>query len=158
MTLWFLGYPDQALGRIHAALTLAQELSNTHSLAFALFFTAWLHQVSRAGQVAQEWAEAVITLSSEQGFALWLAGGTILRGWMLGEQGQGEEGIAQIRQGLAAWRATWQEWTRPYFLALLAETYGKVGQAEEGLAVLDEALALWWTVVESVASRRSCIG
>src|SRR3990170_4139523 len=142
MTLWILGYPDQALGRIQTALTLAQKLSNSHSLAFALFFAAWLHQVRQAWQVAQEWAEAVITLSSEQGFMLWLAGGTILRGWALAEQGQEEEGIAQIRQGLAAWRATWQEWTRPYFLALLAETYGKVGQVEEGLAVLDEALAL----------------
>ena len=30
---------------------------------------------------------------------------------------------------------------RPYFLALLAEAYGKVGQVEEGLNVLAEALA-----------------
>jgi len=70
MTLWILGYPDQALGRIQTALTLAQKLSNSHSLAFALFFAAWLHQVRQAWQVAQEWAEAVITLSSEQGFML----------------------------------------------------------------------------------------
>ena len=59
--------------------------------------------------------------------------GTILRGWALAEQGQGEEGIAQMRQGLAACRATGAELDRPYFLALLAEAYGKVGQAEEGL-------------------------
>ena len=31
---------------------------------------------------------------------------------------------------------------RPYFLALLAEAYGKVGQVEEGLTALAEALAL----------------
>ncbi len=31
---------------------------------------------------------------------------------------------------------------RPYYLALLAEAYGKVGQVEEGLSVLAEALAL----------------
>ena len=30
---------------------------------------------------------------------------------------------------------------RPYWLALLAETYGKVGQTREGLSVLAEALA-----------------
>ena len=30
----------------------------------------------------------------------------------------------------------------PYFLALLAEAYGKVGQVEEGLTVLAEALAV----------------
>ena len=36
------------------------------------------------------------------GVCVWLALGTILRGWALVEQGQGEEGIAQMRQGLAA--------------------------------------------------------
>lgn len=49
-TLWQLGYPDQALARGRAALTLAQELSHPFSLAFALNFTAWLHKLRR------EWA------------------------------------------------------------------------------------------------------
>src|SRR5262249_46492705 len=71
-----------------------------------------------------------------------LARGTILRGWVLAAQGQAEEGIAQMRQGLTAHRATGAEHARPYYLALLAEAYGKGGQAEEGLTVLDEALAM----------------
>ena len=79
-------------------------------------------------------------LSTEQGFAFWAAQGTILRGWALAEQGQREEGIAQMRQGLDAYQATGAEIIRPYFLALLAEAYGKVEQAEEGLSVLAEAL------------------
>ena len=37
--------------------------------------------------------------------------------------------------------ATGAKGTRPYFLGLLAEAYGKVGQVEEGLTVLAEALA-----------------
>ena len=75
-----------------------------------------------------------MTLSTEQGLSFWLAWGTIVRGWALAEQGQGEEGIAQIRQGLAAYRATGAEGWRSYFLTLLAEAYGKVGQTEEGLS------------------------
>ena len=63
------------------------------------------------------------------------------RGWALAEQWQGKEGIAQIRQGLTAYRATGAEMAVPYFLALLAEAYGKVGEAEQGLAALVEALA-----------------
>jgi predicted ATPase len=85
--------------------------------------------------------EEILTLSTEQGFPLFWALGTILRGWALAEEGQREEGIAQMRQGVAAWRATGAELTQPYFLALLAEVYGKVGQTEEGLRVLAEALA-----------------
>jgi predicted ATPase len=138
--LWYLGCPDQALRRIHEALTLAQELSHPFSLAFALAFAAWLHQLRRECQAAQERAAAAITLSTDQGFPFWVAWGTILWGSALTEQGQRAEGIAQMRQGIAAWRATGAELQRPYYLALLAEAYGKAGQAEEGLSVLVEAL------------------
>ena len=140
-TLWHLGYPEQALKRNREAIRLAQELSHSGSVAAALFFAAELHQFRRERQLTQERAEAAITLSSEQGFAPWLAGSTIYRGWVLTEQGQVEEGIVQICQGMADWRATGAEIRRPYFLALLAEAYGNVGQVEEGFTTLAEALA-----------------
>jgi predicted ATPase len=93
-------------------------------------------------QAVSAQAEAVITLATEHGFPQWLAGGTILRGWALAAQGQTEAGIAQLRQGLAAWRATGAEVVQPYVLGLLAEAYGKSRQAAEGLTVLEEALAM----------------
>lgn len=58
------------------------------------------------------------------------------------EQGQGEEGIAPVRQGLAAYRETGAELNRPYFLGLLAEAYGTGGHVAEGLNVVTEALAV----------------
>ncbi len=61
-------------------------------------------------------------------------------GCALAKQGQGEEGIAQIRQGLATYQATGAELGRPQYLAMLAEAYGKVMHVEEGLNVLAEAL------------------
>jgi predicted ATPase len=146
--LWYLGYPDQALRRIHDALTLAQELSHPFSLAFALAFAAWLHQLRQEAQAVQEQAVAIIALSTDQGFLFWVAWGTILRGWALAEQGQSVEGIAQMRQGIAAWRATGAELQRPYYLALLAEAHGKAGQADEGLRVLAEALSAVHTTGE----------
>jgi predicted ATPase len=140
LALWALGYPDQALKSAHDALTQAQRLSHPLSLALALIFAAVLHQFRRERQTDQEKADAVMTLSTEQGFQYWLAWGILLRGWALTEEGQ-EEGIAQIRQGLAAYQATGSESWRPYHLALLAEAYGKVGKIEEGLSTLTEALA-----------------
>ncbi len=139
--LWLLGYPEQSQQRSRQALVLARELSHPISLALALVFTALLHQLRQEGNAAQEQAEAAIALSTEQGFTQWLVTGTIVRGWALAEQGQGEEGIAQIRRGLAAWQAIGAELGWPYWLALLAEASGKVGQVEEGLMLLAEALA-----------------
>ncbi len=139
-TLWMLGYPDQALERSRAAITLAQELSHPHSLAFARCFVAELHQFRREARAAQERAEAAITLSTEQGLPFWLARGVFERGWALAEQGLEEEGIAQIRQGLAAFWATGANLWRSCHLGLLAEAYGKAGRTEEGLAAVVEAL------------------
>ncbi len=141
-TLWNLGYPDQALKKSDEALALAQQLSHPFSLAAALDFTAILHHLRREGQAAGERAEDAITLSIEQGFPFWAALGTFLRGWALAEQGQAEEGITQIRQAIAAWRATGAELSQSRYLALLAEVYGKVGRIEEGLTVLAEARAM----------------
>jgi len=140
--LWMLGYPDQALKRSHEALTLARELSHPFTLAFALHFGAHLHQLRREWQVVQERAKALMALSVEQGFALWAARGTLWQGWALAAQGQVEEGIAQIRQGLAAERTTGTELRRQYWLALLAEACGQMDQIEEGLTALSEALAM----------------
>jgi len=83
-----------------------------------------------------------MALATEQGFAVLLAQGTTSQGWALVEQGQGEEGIARIGQGLTAHQATGSEIARPTYLALLAEAYGKVGRVEEGLNALAEALAV----------------
>jgi predicted ATPase len=140
--LWYLGYPDQAVQRSHEALTLAQGLSHPYSLAYARLVATRLHQLRQEGQTTQEWAEALISLSAEQGFAFFLVMGTILRGGALAGQGQVEEGIAQIRQGLTAFSATGAAYTRAHFLALLAEAHGRIGHAEEGLTLLTEALAV----------------
>jgi predicted ATPase len=140
--LWLLGYPEQALKRIHEALTLAQELSHPFSLSFALEFAAQVRQLRREGRLTQEWAEAQIALSSEQGFPYRVASGAVLRGWALAEQGHGEEGIAQLRQGIAGLRATGAEVAMPQWLALLAEAYGRDGQHGEGLKTVGEALAI----------------
>jgi predicted ATPase len=64
----------------------------------------------------------------------------MLRGWALVHQGQAQEGMAQITQGLMTWRTAGSELGRPYFLTLLAEAHGTMGQPEAGLTVLAEAL------------------
>jgi predicted ATPase len=140
VALWMLGYPAQALAKTQEALTLARELSHPFSLVYALGFAARLHQYRREGQQTQERAEATMRLATEQGFPEWVAVGAILRGWALAEQGREEEAMVQMRQGLAAYRATGAELWRPYWLSILAEVYGKVGQTDEGLRVLAEGL------------------
>jgi class 3 adenylate cyclase/predicted ATPase len=141
LTLWQLGYPDQALKRGNEALLLAQRLSHPHSLAVSEFFIGFLRQNRREARSAQENAESVIALSAEHGLTDWLAWATSLRGWANSAQGRSEEWIGQIQEGMAASRATGAELFRPYFLCLLAEAYMEAGRLDEGLRALTEALA-----------------
>ena len=140
LTLWVLGYPEQALQRSHEALTLAHDLSHPFSLVYALLFTSMHHQLRQEGHIVQERVEAAIALSTEHGFPFWLAQGTLFRGWALAERGHRAKGIRQIREGLAAWQATGSEIFRSYFLAVLAEAYGTDAQIAEGLSAAAEAL------------------
>jgi predicted ATPase len=141
-TLCLLGYLDQALRRSHEALSLSRELDHPFSLAFALNQTARVHQYRREVQATQELAETLITLATKHRFAQWVATGKLLRGWVLAEQGQGEEGITQMCQGMAAYRATGSQLGLPHYLLLLAEAYTKVGRIKEADTVSAEALAV----------------
>jgi class 3 adenylate cyclase/predicted ATPase len=150
-TLWLLGYPAQALAHLHEALALAQELSHPYSLAYARCWVALISQCRRDMPAVHAHAEAAVALATEQGFPLWMAIGTSLRGWALAMQGQSEAGIAQVRQGIAAIRATGAALNVPYFCTLLAEVSAHLGHIEDGLQALVEAHTLveqhderWW--------------
>jgi predicted ATPase len=140
LSLWCLGYPEQAVRRSQEALALAQKLAHPLSLAFTRHGAAWLHHCHREALAVQAQAETLLALATAQGFPAFVGYGMSWRGWALAMQDQSEVGLAQMHQGLAAILATGQELARPHWLVLLAEVAGHVGQVEEGLRLLAEAL------------------
>jgi predicted ATPase len=140
--LWCLGYPVQAIRRCQEALALAQALAHPYSLAQAQHYAASLYYRRREVQAVQAWAEALLTLATAQGFPLYVWHGTTWRGWALAMQSEGEVGLTQLRQSLAAIVALKQEVARPTCLVLLAEAAGHMGQVAEGLRLSAEALAV----------------
>jgi class 3 adenylate cyclase/predicted ATPase len=140
LTLWYLGYPTQAVRRSQEALALAQELKHPYSLGIARHAVAWLHYLRREVPAVQAQADALLTLATTQEFPLLVGYGTGWRGWALAMQGAVEAGITQIYQGLTTTLAIGQILTRPLWLILLAEAAGHVGQVEEGLRLLAKAL------------------
>ena len=141
-TLWLLGYPEQARQCNEQALALAHALSHPFSQVVALLYAAMFHLLRREGPAAQERAETELALATAQGFPFWVAGGTIVRGWGLAAQGQAVEGIAQMRQGIAAWRALGASVVLSTYLATLAEVCGQVGQLGDAQHLLIEAQTL----------------
>ena len=120
---------------------LARKLAHPFSVAQTLLLSALLHQLRREPQAARAQAEAARALCTEQGFGMYGDWSLLPRGWALAQQGEVAEGIAQIRQGFAGFRATGAGVSWPWWLALAAEACGKGGQLDEGLCALEEALA-----------------
>jgi predicted ATPase len=89
--------------------------------------------------MVQVQAEALLALATAQEFPLLVGFGTFWYGWVLAMQGQGEAGLAQIRQGLAVVVTLGQVLWQSLCLLLLAEATGHVGQVEKGLSLLAEA-------------------
>ena len=66
--LWWLGYPDQALQRIQAALALAQERDDPFNLTHAQLYTASIHLFRREAHLAQVQAEVAYEIVCQYHF------------------------------------------------------------------------------------------
>jgi predicted ATPase/class 3 adenylate cyclase len=142
LTLWELGFPDQALSASQNALTLGQELSHAYSIALALSFSPHTHQYRREVEITREQAEKAILFSTEQKFPWWLARSEILYGWSLVQQGKCEDGIAMIEKGIEATGDAGGKISIPYYLSMLVEAYKILRQIDKGYSVLKEALKM----------------
>ncbi|MHA1571353.1 MAG: AAA family ATPase, partial [Alphaproteobacteria bacterium] len=140
--LCLLGYAEQAVQNAVDGVSLAQRLSHPFSLAMAHYFMGQVHQYRLEADIVRSHAQATITMCELHGFESFRAQAAVLLGWAIAADGESDAGIAQIREGLAAWQSTGTGMRRPYFLALLADALLGAEQTEEGLSVVAEAEAL----------------
>lgn len=140
--LWQFGLQEQALQCGRDAIALAEQQEHPFSLAFALCYSAIMHQFRGEPNAVRDLTEAAIKLSHKQGFVLWVAQASFFQGWALAELGQPAEGVSQMERSLADWRATGAEFLVAYTTALLALSMAKIGQITEGLALLEDAFAM----------------
>jgi predicted ATPase len=141
--LWCLGYPEQALKRSQEALDLARALDHAFSLADVLCFAGCLfHAMRRDAPALKDDAEELTRLSKGMGFSSFEGTGACYWGEAMAKLGQVQEGIAQMREGLAARQSIGGRCCSSGVLGALAEAQAKAGRPEEGLATLGEAFAL----------------
>ena len=139
--LYQLGYLDQAEEQRRAALARARSLSHPYTLALALSMVCQAHWFCRDDAAAlTDRARELVTLSMERGYSMFLAFGLIHLGRAKVQDGRATEGIIEIEDGIASYRATGANWSMPYLLGLLGDTYRASTQPERSLGILAEAL------------------
>ncbi len=139
-TLWFLGKPEKALERIEESLAIAYALDEPNGLAHASLFAAILHQLRREPRQAEKYAKDVLKVASEHGLEMYRVQASIIQAWVLAEQGQLNEAIKQMEQGIADYRETHTRLLEPHFHTLLAEVLRKNGEVDEGLREVERAI------------------
>ncbi|MFN0121813.1 MAG: serine/threonine-protein kinase PknK [Blastocatellia bacterium] len=139
---WLQGYPDRAMAHGREAMRLGLETQHANSQGFALVYGALHHQFRRDWARVRELTEIATRQAAENGLDYWSALSAILHGWALTGEGDAAAGVAQLRTGLDAYRATGAEFCLPWFLSFLAEAYRQDQRPREALATLDEALTL----------------
>jgi predicted ATPase len=142
IVLFCLGFPDQALAQSNAAIAEAPRLVHPPSLAMSLDNGARLLTLIGEKTALAERTDQLVAGTTEHGFPLWDASGTIYRGWLKVKNDDVAEGISLLRSGSSAYRATGAETGLPQNLLLLARACEIAGQIEESLTLLDEALQI----------------
>ena len=137
-TLGFLGYPDQARQYAEQARQLAQELAHPYSLAFARYRAALYALFCRQAANRPGVGRGSARRGDAPRVSFLCSAGHGRAGGALVLQGQGDEGLVLLRQGLGGLYTTGTQ-PAPHWLVWQAELSGYAGQIEEGLRLLDEA-------------------
>ncbi len=140
--LRYLGEPDQAEEKAREALRLADELEHPFSLAYALNFSAWLAIEMGDEALARERAERMAALADEHRLGFMQPMGKILRGWVIARDGQTDDAIALIHQGLDHYAGSGWSLYQPYGFALLARVLLDAGRPDDARAAIAEAFDL----------------
>jgi serine/threonine protein kinase/predicted ATPase len=148
---WHLGEIASSQATMAESISLAKELNDMHSLALSLYFAACLGCFERNAFEVESLASNLIELSTRHNFALWLAGGTVFRGWACSARGDTARGISLIEEGLEQTRTTGRTPFITILLGLKAEALHLADSIAEALGPIREAEALveisgerWW--------------
>jgi predicted ATPase len=135
-----LGYPAQALRRSHELLAASHHLFDPLSTAGALFLNSALHSMLLDSQTCMERAEELISIAGKHGMPFFLALATFHQGWALAFSGRPQEGLAEMREALPAFKT---RGGMPFTILclMLAEACDRNGQPGEGLRAIAEGLA-----------------
>ncbi len=141
LSLWHLGYPEQAVRRIEQAIELARALKHPFSLAYALGHSSWLyHNCGRSADVRRA-ADEAIALAVDQGFPFWLAEGLLHQGFSQLLDEQTAESLQSLQAGLDVFNKTGAKLSLCHFYAICAQAHLQAGDTDAAQRRIDEAAA-----------------
>jgi serine/threonine protein kinase/predicted ATPase len=141
-TLTLLGYADQGLACVRAAVAQARTIEHPQPLAFSLLFSALIHLARREPAEVCRVYDELEAWCRTHGIAQELQWAEPLRGRALVELGDTDRGLDQLSRGLEAHIRTRSTLMRPYFFVLHAGALLRTRRLDEAQQMLVESRAI----------------
>jgi tetratricopeptide (TPR) repeat protein len=148
---WLFGEDAEMLEHLAEMRREASAVGELLAIAYSHVGAAMLHHFARDAEAVRADAEALLALSTEHGFSLFVALAHCSRGWALAVGGGQEGGLDEILAGIEQWQAMGAKFLVPYQLGLLCDAQAAFGRPEAALGTAEEALEVvrttgerWW--------------
>ena len=141
LSLWPMGYPDQARRALDAVLAHAHGLGHAPSVAYTYWHAGILGSLLLGEEaLVGEHAAALLALAGRHGLGLWERWGLVAEGWFRARRGG--DAVEQIRLALEGVRKTGHRIYETTVLGLLGDAQAMAGDVDAGLASVAEGIAL----------------
>ncbi len=137
-----LGSLDQGFEASHRSLAHARQLGHLYSVAYALQFSAAMHQLRGESAAVRERSAELIDLCIEQGYPHFLGAGHTLQGWAMVDEGQSEEGLNVLQTGINEWVSLGGACYVPWGLSMLSDALAKAGMVDRALSTAIQGIEL----------------
>ncbi len=138
--LQLLGRSDQARKVAEEAFSKARTSQHLFTLSHTLVQAGlWLSLLRLEYTKILAYAQEVVVLAEQNGFAEWPGHGELFRGVALVNLGDVEEGVAAMERGLELLKSVGTVW--PLLGAQLAWGYARSGRTDQALKTLEQVLA-----------------
>jgi tetratricopeptide (TPR) repeat protein len=136
LSLWCLGYPDNASRIVELTLRSAGELAHSYTLAYALHFATLVFSLRGDWERVEPYNQKALAIANDEGFSYFIATSLCFHGLYLTRHGRLEEGLVRLREGFDKLRSIDGRISQRRFASDLAQQLAMLGQVDEGLSFL----------------------
>jgi predicted ATPase len=139
LALAMMGYPDQALSVSEEGLARARKSDHALTLAFALYYAAWIRMERGEWTEFAADIEELRALSVARGFTLWGTLGSTIGSILLARKGEPDSALTIVGDGIAAYRAIGASCGEPLLLSFQSTLNLMFGNIDKAFALMFEA-------------------
>ena len=135
------GFPEQARDWGYKAVDRARDVKHVNTMAYALLHASLAAYVGRDRTTLEQHLGQLTLLTDEHFMPVWRASGFSLQGAVLGWQGNPQEGLVKVDQGIEMMASLQFKLFMPVWSLVRAELLTDLGRSEDALAAIADGLA-----------------